>query len=54
LEDEKVKTEEDLRDTSSETKRKKLVKRLKLIDAFITSGDASRVDDYGCGSGFAA
>lgn len=38
LETEKVKTEEDLRDCSSETKRKKLVKRLKLIDAFITSG----------------
>jgi DNA-directed RNA polymerase subunit beta' len=38
LETEKVKTEEDLRDCSSETKRKKLVKRLKLVDAFITSG----------------
>jgi DNA-directed RNA polymerase subunit beta' len=38
LETEKVKTEEDLRDTSSETKRKKLVKRLKLIEAFIASG----------------
>jgi DNA-directed RNA polymerase subunit beta' len=38
LEDEKKKCEEDLRDTSSETKRKKLVKRLKLIDSFITSG----------------
>ncbi len=38
LEDEKKKSEEDLRETSSETKRKKLVKRLKLIDAFLTSG----------------
>ncbi len=38
LEDEKVKTEEELRDTSSEAKRKKLVKRLKLIDSFIASG----------------
>jgi DNA-directed RNA polymerase subunit beta' len=38
LEDEKVKTEEDLRDTSSEAKRKKLVKRLKLIESFIASG----------------
>ena len=38
LETEKVKCEEDLRDTASEAKRKKLVKRLKLIDSFITSG----------------
>jgi DNA-directed RNA polymerase subunit beta' len=38
MEEEKVKTEEALRDTSSETKRKKLVKRLKLVDSFITSG----------------
>ena len=38
LETEKVKAEEELRDCSSETKRKKLVKRLKLIDAFISSG----------------
>jgi DNA-directed RNA polymerase subunit beta' len=38
LETEKVKCEEDLRDTSSEAKRKKLVKRLKLIESFITSG----------------
>jgi len=29
---------DDLRDTSSEAKRKKLVKRLKLIEAFIESG----------------
>ena len=38
LETEKVKTEEGLRDCTSETKRKKLVKRLKLIDAFLASG----------------
>jgi DNA-directed RNA polymerase subunit beta' len=38
LEEERVKCEEDLRDCSSETKRKKLVKRLKLIEAFIASG----------------
>ncbi|MGB4057081.1 MAG: DNA-directed RNA polymerase subunit beta', partial [Alphaproteobacteria bacterium] len=38
LEAERVKVEEDLRDTSSEAKRKKLVKRLKLIDSFIESG----------------
>jgi DNA-directed RNA polymerase subunit beta' len=37
LEEEKVKCREDLRDTSSEAKRKKLVKRLKLIDAFMGS-----------------
>ncbi|HEY8189230.1 MAG TPA: DNA-directed RNA polymerase subunit beta', partial [Micavibrio sp.] len=38
LEKEKVKTEEDLRETGSEAKRKKLVKRLKLIESFISSG----------------
>jgi DNA-directed RNA polymerase subunit beta' len=38
LEAEKVKAQEDLRDTASEAKRKKLVKRLKLIESFITSG----------------
>jgi DNA-directed RNA polymerase subunit beta' len=38
LEAEKVKAQEDLRETASEAKRKKLVKRLKLIEAFITSG----------------
>ncbi|MFA7277214.1 MAG: DNA-directed RNA polymerase subunit beta' [Pseudobdellovibrionaceae bacterium] len=38
LEDIRVKTEEELADCSSETKRKKLVKRLKLIEAFISSG----------------
>jgi DNA-directed RNA polymerase subunit beta' len=38
LETERVKTEQDLRDTGSEAKRKKLVKRLKLIESFIASG----------------
>jgi DNA-directed RNA polymerase subunit beta' len=38
LEEELVKCEEDLRDTNSEAKRKKLVKRLKLLEAFIESG----------------
>jgi DNA-directed RNA polymerase subunit beta' len=38
LEAEKVKTETDLAETSSEAKRKKLVKRLKLFEAFIESG----------------
>ena len=38
LEEVRVKTEEELADCSSETKRKKLVKRLKLIEAFIASG----------------
>jgi DNA-directed RNA polymerase subunit beta' len=37
MEEEKKKCREDLRDTSSEAKRKKLVKRLKLIDAFLGS-----------------
>jgi len=38
LEQEKEQTEEDLRETSSEAKRKKLVKRLKLLESFIDSG----------------
>jgi DNA-directed RNA polymerase subunit beta' len=38
LETEKAKVEEELRETGSEAKRKKLVKRLKLIDSFIESG----------------
>lgn len=38
LETVRVKTETDLRETGSEAKRKKLVKRLKLIESFIASG----------------
>ncbi len=38
LEKDREKTEEDLRETASEAKRKKLVKRLKLIESFIESG----------------
>lgn len=38
LDEEKEKIEEDLRETNSEAKRKKLVKRLKLVEAFISSG----------------
>jgi DNA-directed RNA polymerase subunit beta' len=38
LEEERNTLREDLRDTTSEAKRKKLVKRLKLIEAFIESG----------------
>ena len=38
LEAEKVKVEQDLKDTGSEAKRKKLVKRLKLLESFIESG----------------
>ena len=38
LEDDLAKCEQDLRDTSSEAKRKKLVKRLKLLESFISSG----------------
>ena len=37
LEDEKKKVRHDLETTSSETKKKKLVKRLKLIEAFLSS-----------------
>jgi DNA-directed RNA polymerase subunit beta' len=38
LEAEKAKVEEDLQETGSEAKRKKLVKRLKLLESFIESG----------------
>ncbi len=38
LEEELVDVEEQLRETGSEAKRKKLVKRLKLLEAFISSG----------------
>ncbi|MCB1532343.1 MAG: DNA-directed RNA polymerase subunit beta' [Alphaproteobacteria bacterium] len=38
LEELKVQVEEDLRETGSEAKRKKLVKRLKLLEAFLESG----------------
>ncbi len=38
LDEEKVKLRGDLKETSSEAKRKKLVKRLKLIEAFAESG----------------
>ncbi|GJL86252.1 MAG: DNA-directed RNA polymerase subunit beta' [Micavibrio sp.] len=38
MEAEKEKVEEDLRETGSEAKRKKYVKRLKLLEAFIESG----------------
>jgi DNA-directed RNA polymerase subunit beta' len=38
LDDEKAKIEEGLETTNSEAKRKKLIKRLKLVEAFISSG----------------
>jgi DNA-directed RNA polymerase subunit beta' len=38
LEEQRLKTEDDLRETNSEVKRKKLVKRLKLLESFIESG----------------
>ncbi|MFN8924177.1 MAG: DNA-directed RNA polymerase subunit beta', partial [Rhodospirillales bacterium] len=38
LEQEKIRCRDDLRDTNSEAKRKKLVKRLKLLENFIDSG----------------
>ena len=38
LDEERVTLHQDLRDTNSEAKRKKLVKRLKLIEAFTESG----------------
>ena len=38
IDSERVKLREELKETNSETKRKKLVKRLKIIEAFIDSG----------------
>ena len=38
LEEEEMVLREELRETSSEAKRKKLVKRLKLVEAFVASG----------------
>ncbi|NCC21974.1 MAG: DNA-directed RNA polymerase subunit beta' [Alphaproteobacteria bacterium] len=38
LEEDRIKVDEELHETSSEAKRKKLVKRLKLIESFIESG----------------
>src|SRR3546814_12220254 len=38
LEEERVTVRDELRETGSEAKRKKLVKRLKLIEAFLESG----------------
>jgi len=38
LEEEEVTLREELRETNSEAKRKKLVKRLKLVEAFLQSG----------------
>ena len=38
LEEEEVTLREELRETTSEAKRKKLVKRLKLVEAFVASG----------------
>ncbi|NQZ14467.1 MAG: DNA-directed RNA polymerase subunit beta' [Alphaproteobacteria bacterium] len=38
LEEELANVEDDLRETGSEAKRKKLVKRMKLLEAFISSG----------------
>jgi DNA-directed RNA polymerase subunit beta' len=37
LQDEKVRLRDELRDTNSEARRKKLVKRLKLVEAFVDS-----------------
>ena len=39
LEEERERLRDELRDTTSEAKRKKLVKRLKLVEAFIESGN---------------
>src|SRR3546814_15808889 len=38
LEEERVTVRDELRETGSEAKRKQLVKRLKLIEAFLASG----------------
>ena len=43
----------EMSETSSEAKRKKLAKRLKIVEAFPRFGQPSRMDDHGRGSGFA-
>ena len=37
---------EELPEIGSETKRKKITKRLKLMEAFAQSGNKARVDDH--------
>ena len=54
LDAEKVKLRADLKETSSEAKRKKLVKRLKLIEAFGKSGCKPGLDNSGRGAGHSA
>ena len=44
----------DLRETGSEAKRKKYVKRLKIVEAFIESGARSGMDDPGRDPGHSA
>ncbi len=51
LDAEKVQLRADLKETTSEAKRKKLVKRLKLIEAFAESGSQPELDDPGRGAG---
>ena len=47
LEAEQTQLRVDLKETSSEAKRKKLVKRLKLVEAFVESGARAGMDDHG-------
>ena len=49
LEEARAELRVDLRETGSEAKRKKYVKRLKIVEAFIESGNAG-MDDPGCHS----
>ena len=54
IEEERVKIREELAETGSEAKRKKLVKRLKLVDSFRESGLPSGMDDPRCDPGHSA
>ena len=45
LQEEKIKLRDDLRETTSEARRKKLVKRLKLVEAFVELAQPTRMDD---------
>ena len=54
LDAEQVQLRAELKETNSEAKRKKLVKRLKLVEAFVEFGLASGVDDHGGHPGHSA
>ena len=54
LEKERVVLREEMMTTGSEAKRKKAVKRLKMVEAFLESEHQARMDDHGCDPGHPA